>query len=116
MDDIKSSNIEPYNQDNYPRVDVHSIREKYGIKFSELMDIINKHDPIELLRVGAPENEYDLEVATIIPLLDGAHNEAEVLLLITNEFERWFGPGQNDYLELSKDIYKWMQKSNPQLT
>jgi hypothetical protein len=116
MDDSINSHEEKNNQDNFTYKDVNSVREQFGIRFFELMEIINKHDLIEVLRFGAPENEYDLEVATIIPQLDNAHSEAEVLLLVTNEFERWFGPGQNDYIELSRDIYKWMQKSNSQLT
>ena len=61
-----------YDQDDYPHL--RSVRKQFGIKFTELLGIINKHDPIEVLRVGAPENEYDLEVATIIPQLDNAHS------------------------------------------
>lgn len=116
MDDSISSPEEIWNERNLTDIDVSSVRKQFGIKFDELMGIINKHDPVEVLRFGAPKNEYDLEVSTIIPLLDSAHNEAEVLLLVTNEFERWFGEGHSDYIELSKDIYKWMQKNNSQLT
>lgn len=48
-------------------------------------------DPLGLLAAGAPRDEYDLEVATLLPRLEGARGVAEVQVLVHQEFVRWFG-------------------------
>jgi hypothetical protein len=53
--------------------------------------VINKHDPMGLLRIGAPEDEYDLEVKDIVT----RRNECNMRLdpdEIRVIFEYWFYP------------------------
>jgi len=54
---------------------------------------INEADPIGLLAVGAPSNEYAPEIGTIIPLLASAHRPDDVPGVLHGEFLRWFGEG-----------------------
>lgn len=51
---------------------------------------LNEADPLGLLRMGAPEDEYDPEVDTILPRLRGAASEADVRTILHEEFVRWF--------------------------
>lgn len=96
-------------------MNLDSIKSKYGNSFNELRTIINRHDPIGLIDLGAPEDEYESEVKTIIVQLDKEMTEKQIHDLVYTEFLRWFDDastaGSKDaYKELSNDIYKWMKK------
>ena len=96
-------------------LDLDSVKSKKGVKFMELQTIINRHDPIGLIDMGAPEDEYEPEVKTIIVQLDSKMTEEQVHNLVYQEFLRWFddesttGP-RDAYKELAKDIYNWTRK------
>ena len=103
-------------KDSLFALDVESVRTKHGDKFMELRTIINRHDPIGLLDIGAPEDEYESEVKTIIVQLDRNMTEQQIHDLVYGEFMRWFdndastaGP-KKAYKELAKDIYAWTRK------
>jgi hypothetical protein len=105
------------NQDPFLRLNQDSVIKQYGERFFMLRKIINKHDPIGLIKIGAPEDEYDAEVATIIVQLYDKKTETEILELVYTEFLRWFneesttGP-KAAYKELAQEIYEWKQKNN----
>jgi hypothetical protein len=92
-----------------------SVKSKFDNRFTELRTIINRHDPIGLLDIGAPEDEYEPEVKTIIVQLDSDMTEQQIHDLIYQEFLRWFedkstvGP-KGAYKELATDIHEWMKK------
>ncbi|MDE0561988.1 hypothetical protein OU792_18470 [Algoriphagus sp. NF] len=96
-------------------LDLDSVKSSHGDRFLELSSIINQHDPIGLLKIGAPEDEYEPEIKTIIVQLDKDMTEQQVHDLIYQEFLRWFedesttGPKES-YGELAVDIHKWMKK------
>lgn len=111
-------------QDNFERQHTESIKDSlfalnldtvksnYGDNFAELRSIINRHDPIGLLKIGAPKDEYEPEVKTIIVQLKTEMTEKQVHDLIYQEFLRWFedesAAGKKDsYKELAKDINRW---------
>ena len=52
---------------------------------------INEADPIGLLELGAPSDEYAPEIGTIIPRLVNARDVDEVTAVLHEEFVRWFG-------------------------
>lgn len=52
---------------------------------------INEADPIGLLDLGAPSDEYAPEIGTIIPRLVKAQEVDEVTAVLHEEFVRWFG-------------------------
>ena len=51
---------------------------------------INDADPIRLLGVGAPADEYSPEIGTILPRLAGVHGISDVTSVLHEEFVRWF--------------------------
>ena len=65
------------------------IRQEYGALFDVLSTILFDADPIEI-NFEANTDEYDPEVATILPRLKDASNESEVRQIIHEEFCRWF--------------------------
>lgn len=97
-------------------LDTELVRKEFGEKrFNELMSLVNKHDPQQLIALHAPINEYDLEVKTIIVQLDDCNTEEEIYQLVIGEFTRWFGEINEEDLSLykmmAKDIYDWKSKN-----
>ena len=96
-------------------LNLDSVKSKYGDRFMELRTIINRHDPIGLLAIGAPEDEYESEVKTIIIQLDNEKTEQQIHDLVYQEFIRWFNDKstagtKENYTGLAKDIYDWTRK------
>lgn len=54
-------------------------------------DAINTADPVSLLEDGAPRDEYEPEVGTILPRLADAQSAGDVRRILHEEFIRWFG-------------------------
>ncbi len=54
---------------------------------------INEADPVGLLHIGAPSDEYSPEVGTIVPRLASAVRLDDVAAVLHEEFVRWFGAG-----------------------
>lgn len=52
---------------------------------------INEADPLGLLEVGAPSDEYAPEIGTILPRLANAKELDDVTGVLHKEFVRWFG-------------------------
>ncbi|HWP60608.1 MAG TPA: hypothetical protein VNL14_22125 [Candidatus Acidoferrales bacterium] len=52
---------------------------------------LRKADPIGLIQGGAPPDEYDPEVGTILPRLGTARSSEDVRAIVHEEFVRWFG-------------------------
>ena len=96
-------------------LNLDSVKTKYGEKFTQLRAIINRHDPIRLIKIGAPEYEYDSEVKTIIVQITSEMTMQQIHDLIHQEFIRWFNDesttGQkSSYKELAKDVYNWIRE------
>lgn len=77
---------------------------------NQLRTIINTHDPVGLLAMDAPEDEYDPEVKSILARLKNNMIEEEVRQVVFEEFIKWFGKdtlkGSDQLLvNISKDIY-----------
>jgi hypothetical protein len=52
---------------------------------------IDEADPIGLLKIGAPSDEYEPEVGTIVPRVVKAADVDEFHRIVHEEFGRWFG-------------------------
>jgi hypothetical protein len=52
---------------------------------------INEADPIGLLEIGAPTDEYGPEIGTIVPRMPSAQQLDDVIDVLHQEFLRWFG-------------------------
>ena len=96
------------------KLGVRMMADHYGTYFYELMDIINKYDPLNLLRIGCPENEYDLEVSTIIVQLNHEMSVEEICDLVKEDFVMWFGVSSvmshiDRFQPMAKDIHDWLR-------
>jgi hypothetical protein len=78
---------------------------------------IAKADPIRLLHLGAPGDEYDQEVSAILPELRSASSEEDVCRIIRAEFARRFGDDiagpPERYTEASASIWRALQSACP---
>ncbi len=72
--------------------------------------IINKYDPIRLLDMGCPEDEYDGEARRIARRLKNSQNSEQVLNLVHRIFIRMFDEklagSKENYQQLATDLYK----------
>jgi hypothetical protein len=69
----------------------HLFRREYRPVKSAVARIIARADPVNLLALGAPGDEYDGEVAAILPLLASAQSVQDVHSILRAEFVRRFG-------------------------
>ena len=78
--------------------------------FGELALVLARRDPVGLVRIGAPEDEYVPEVGTILPRLGAVISEGEALNVVHEEFVRWFGPEvagpRERYAETASEIWR----------
>lgn len=73
--------------------------------------VINKHDPLGLLEMGAPEDEYSPEINSISKRLTTQMSKQEIEKVVFEEFDYWFGveitKSKSPALkEIAKDIFK----------
>lgn len=62
--------------------------QKYDDAFAAVREVINRHDPEGLIEIGAPEDEYDPEVADLVRLVLGANGPNDEAVLAV--WEKWF--------------------------
>ena len=74
--------------------------------FIWVRSIVNDVDPIGLIDIGCPDDEYDIEVNDIIEVIPDAHSEAELADEIQRIFVRWF----SEDLALYRRNYEIMAK------
>lgn len=49
-----------------------SLKQAYRELYAEVSRLVREADPIHLIAIGAPDDEYDVEVSTILPRLHEA--------------------------------------------
>jgi len=59
--------------------------------FLAVTKIVNRVDPIRLIGMGCPRDEYDSEVADILKILPDAISSRELAEMIYLVFIKWFG-------------------------
>jgi hypothetical protein len=71
-------------------------------------------DPIRLIAIGAPEDEYDVEVRTILPRLREAKSADDVQRIVHEEFVHWFNAeiagSAARYADVSKKLWEAWSK------
>jgi hypothetical protein len=76
---------------------------------------IAKADPIQLLALGAPGDEYDGEVGVIVSQLQAARSEDDVCTIVHAEFVRRFGDEvagpRERYSEPAREIWRVVSES-----
>src|SRR6266542_2700 len=94
------------------------LQENYGELYIEVSQLLRKADPIRLIIMGAPDDEYDPEVSTILPRLREAGSAADVQRIVHEEFTRWFSADIADpatgYGAVSEEIWAtWLNFKPP---
>jgi hypothetical protein len=64
---------------------------KYHALAAAVSQAIDAADPMGLLEMGCPADEYSPEIGTITPRVAKAATSLEVRAILQEEFERWFG-------------------------
>lgn len=81
-----------------------------------LRSIFINHDPMDLIIVGAPNDEYDPEIEKLLPHLTNDNNLIinELKLIIKNIFDEMFYQDcvtySDTYTNIAKDIINLMKK------
>ena len=92
------------------------LKAQYGKLFDEVAEVLFRHDPIGI-NFEDNTDEYEPEARTILPRLRTCANTEEVIAVVFEEFQKWFGPdiagGQEKYRPLSKEIWLlWNHNQN----
>ena len=92
-----------------------SLKEAYGALYVHVSRLVREADPIGLIAIGTPKDEYDVEVCTILPRLREATSARDVQRIVHEEFVHWFtaeiaGPPEI-YATVSEEIWKTWQAS-----
>lgn len=62
-----------------------------SITYEKVEKVINRHDPLGLLKMGAPKDEYEPEITELV---NRSNNQSNLDWQdITKVFESWFYPG-----------------------
>ena len=89
------------------------VRARYGSLFMAVSDTLYLVDPVRI-NYGVNPDEYDSEAITILMRLPEARTEEDALVLIHEEFIRWFGPNiagpRERYRESAVEIWKLWQE------
>ncbi len=59
-----------------------SLKAAYGSLYSDVSCLLRAADPIGLIAMGAPDDEYDPEVSTILPRLREANAAVDVQKIV----------------------------------
>src|SRR5215813_8524369 len=79
----------------------------YGRLYKEVSRLLREADPIRLITIGAPDDEYDPEVRTILTRLREAQLVEDVQKIIYEEFVHWFDA---DIADRSLTMLRWQRK------
>jgi hypothetical protein len=92
------------------------LRSRYGPLYDELFRVLLEEDPMGLIEIGAPKDEYTPEVATILPRLENCHSKVDVRQVAYEEFVYWFsddGPIER-YDRIAERIWELLLESRQQ--
>jgi hypothetical protein len=88
------------------------IRESYGELFDATTALLLQHEPIGInFEVNA--DEYEPEAETILPRLSSCSSSDDVLVVVHQEFVRWFGDtagSQERYLQIARELWTLWQR------
>jgi hypothetical protein len=95
------------------RAERQKLRAAYDELRKQAREILNRLDPVGLIAAGAPGDEYDLEVSTILPRLRTIQSAAEARRVVHEEFQYWFedsaGP-ESDYDAVAEQLWHaWLR-------
>jgi hypothetical protein len=72
-------------------MDKSKLKSLFKDKYFFVKKIIDEWDPIDLLNMGCPVDEYDPEIREIVQLLRNINSVDELAIEINKVFIKWFG-------------------------
>lgn len=87
-------------------------KKEYGKLFGDISEILFRHDPSEI-NFGFNTDEYAPEAETILPRLKDCHSAEDVLIVIREEFQKWFCEEtalREQNKEIAEEIWDLWQK------
>lgn len=92
-----------------------ALKAAYGALYSHVSRLVREGDPLHLIAIGAPDDEYDPEISTILPRLREATCRNDVHRIVHEEFAHWFGADiagpPETYSAVSEAIWSVWQQS-----
>ncbi len=86
------------------------IKYEYTPEFLGLRNIINKIDPIGLISLHCPDDEYDPEVNEILKIIPDSRSVQQLADMIHSVFIKWFDPqlakNYEDYHRIAELIWE----------
>jgi len=101
---------------NRGRAARESVRKQNPQFFADVSDAMFLRDPIGI-NFKTNTDEYDSEAGTVIPRLEKCSSSDDVVIVLHEEFGRWFGADtagdRSRYVELAKDIWALWKQERP---
>jgi hypothetical protein len=82
-------------------------------RWKELRDLVNSWDPIGLIDVGCPEDEYDCVVGPLMRRLEEDESTSKITKYLETEFRDHFGCEARDVFEFVARAKKWYSERWP---
>ncbi len=82
---------------------------------NELTKLVNKHDPAGLLKIGAPKDEYEMEIGEIGQKLSSCKSVDELTQFVHDKFfpinvEDGVNPNWDKLRALANDLWEFQQQ------
>ena len=78
-------------------------------RYLRVREVVNRHDPMNLISIGSPEDEYDPEIAEIMDALTDVASPEALSPRLADIFHRWFGGPEHvkfrGWSELADDLW-----------
>ncbi|MBF7074612.1 hypothetical protein ISG33_14495 [Glaciecola sp. MH2013] len=88
------------------RIEKSTLTGKYKKLYFCVSRILYDND-IEGINFGVNDDEYEPEVGTILPRLHDASSVEDIQLILSEEFNHWFGSNRelDEYYDSAKEIW-----------
>lgn len=98
----------------YHKIDSHKLKQNHSFLFNSLREIINYHNPLNIVHLSEAPDEYDPEVAEALSRIKPYMNLQEIHELVFEIFKQWFHPlklEKKDFSALALSVYNWLDQN-----
>jgi hypothetical protein len=89
-------------------------RSDYDAALDVVASVVNAWDPYSLIKGGSPSDEFEAEIAALIPRIRHIHSEEgaarEIATVFTRAFDPTFTPGS--CAKVGAQLYSRLQEAN----